>query len=743
MKKILFFAVCTALCGQALHAQITIAAARALPVGSSVTVKGLVINGSELGDIRYMQDATGNIAAFDISMLDAVQRGDSITVSGTTSNYNSLLEISPLSSVVIINSGNPMPAPTDITCLSGWAESYEAKLVTVHDASFTDSGTFSTAGSGTNYNVTDATGTSQVRVLTATNIDGTPIPVVPVDITGIMSQYAPGGTGGYQLLPRDLSDISTGGNPPIISSALSQTNISTSSFTVNFSTINAGNTIVYYGLTTALGSTASDAAMVTDHALNLTGLTAGTIYYVQAASISASNDTSFSAIAAMATASNSSGQIKVWFNNPVDNSVSDGVNAVYVNGTLDDSLIYFMDHAIYSLDVCIYNIDNINGIVSAINDAYARGVTVRVICDSGVDPTTYNSISVGVGNKTKSPPDGSTNADGLFYGINHNKFIVVDAVSDDENDPWVVTGSMNYTDQQIKLDKQNLVAIQDQSLAKGYTMEFNEMFNGDFGPDKSNNTPHEYMIGGRRVESYFSPSDEVETHLISEINTADYDLYFCVFSFTRFSISYAIQDAVEDRGVFAAGIWDQTDAADSTAIEICQDAMGDKFIHYSQANLLHHKYLIVDPNCPQSDPLVWTGSHNWSSSANNRNDENSIVIHDATIANLFYQEFSQRYTDEGATEYVDGDCDFLGVDPVVAAEDGIRVFPNPAHNSLMLEIVEGTVEHMVVYGMNGTRFAVPFNAEENRLDISQLPAGMYMLSFYLNGDARYSSLIKN
>jgi hypothetical protein len=41
--------------------------------------------------------------------------------------------------------------------------------------------------------------------------------------------------------------------------------------------------------------------------------------------------------------------------------------------------------------------------------------------------------------------------------------------------------------------------------------------------------------------------------------------------------------------------------------------------------------------------MVWTGSHNWSDAANVSNDENSIVIHDAVIANVFYQEFKKRF----------------------------------------------------------------------------------------------------
>ncbi len=714
--------------GRISIAQITIAEARALPAGTVVTVKGLVLNGSELGDIRYLQDNTGNIAAYAPTILDVVLRGDSIQVTGPLFNYNGLLEISTATSATVLNSGNPLPSPTDVTCISGYVEGYEAKLVRVNAALFTDAGTFSTAGSGTNYDITDAAGTAEVRVVTTTNIDGTPIPVEEVSVTGIMSQFAPGGTGGYQLLPRDLSDISTGGNPPVISSTLTQTAITTSSFTVNFNTVNDGNTIIYYGLTTALGSVANDATMTTTHALNLTGLTAGTIYYVKAASVSITNDTSYSAIAAMATASNSTGQIKVWFNNTVDNSVSTGTNAVFVNGSMDDTIINILDHALYSVDICIYNIDNINNIITAINDAYARGVDVRVICDSGVDDFTYNSIIIGVGKKKKSPPDGSTNADGAFYGIMHNKFIIIDAVSTDPDEPWVITGSMNYTDDQIKVDKQNIIAIQDQSLSKAYKAEFDEMFAGNFGPDKTNNTPHEFIIGGKRVELYFSPSDEPETRLIEKINTADFDMHFAVFSLTRFSISYAIEDAVFDRGVFASGIWDQTDASDSTAVNVLEDALGDRFFNYSGSNLLHHKYLIVDANCSQSDPLVWTGSHNWSSSANSRNDENSLVIHDSTTVNIYYQEYMQRYKDEGATEFVTDRCDFVAVEDNIT-ESRIKLYPNPATQFITVQI-PGVTENGVIsiYDITGKIILTQNVYQEfHTINIGEFISGMYLI----------------
>ncbi len=740
MKKLILSLIIVCGLHAMLQAQITIAAARAMPLGTAVTVKGLVLNGAELGDVRYIQDNTGNIAAFSTTLLDDVLRGDSIQVTGPLSNYNGLLEISSVTSTTILNSGNPLPAPSDVTCLSGFAEFYEAKLVKVSAALFADAGTFSTAGSGTNYDISDVTGSAQVRVLTATNIDGTPIPEVEVSVTGILSQYAPGGTGGYQLLPRDLTDISTGGNPPVISSALTQTDITTSSFTVNFNTITDGNTIIYYGLTTALGSVFSTPGLTTTHALNLTGLTAGTIYYVKAASVSVTNDTSYSAIAAMATASNSTGQIKIWFNNPVDNSVSTGTNAVYVNGTMDDTIIDILNHVLYSVDIAVYNIDNVNNIISAINDAYARGVDVRVICDSGVSDASYNAIVIGTGKKKKSPPDGSTNVDGAFFGIMHNKFINVDAISTNANDQWVITGSMNYTDDQIKLDKQNIIAIQDQSLSKAYKAEFDEMFSGKFGPDKTNNTPHEFVIGGKRVELYFSPSDEPETHLIEKINTADFDLHMAVFSFTRFSISYAIEDAV-NRGVFASGIWDQTDATDSTAVNILEDAMGDKFFNYSGPNLFHHKYVIIDANCPHSDPLVWTGSHNWSSSANSRNDENSIVVHDSTVANIYYQEYTQRYKDEGATEFLTSKCDFVGVDNVIG-ENTISIYPNPANTWILISNMPENVTSLKIYSINGIMQNIFRNNYSNQIDVSLLVPGLYILAMESESGLQFVKFVK-
>lgn len=55
-------------------------------------------------------------------------------------------------------------------------------------------------------------------------------------------------------------------------------------------------------------------------------------------------------------------------------------------------------------------------------------------------------------------------------------------------------------------------------------------------------------------------------------------------------------------------------------------------------DLLHHKVGLID------DRIVITGSQNWSDAANGSNDENLLVIRNATVAAHFKREFDRLYT---------------------------------------------------------------------------------------------------
>ena len=74
--------------------------------------------------------------------------------------------------------------------------------------------------------------------------------------------------------------------------------------------------------------------------------------------------------------------------------------------------------------------------------------------------------------------------------------------------------------------------------------------------------------------------------------------------------------------------------------ETLLDAGIEIYSHQGISGQLHHKYAIVDHSQALPDPTVVTGSHNWSTTAETTNDENTLIIHDERVANLYYQEFT-------------------------------------------------------------------------------------------------------
>ena len=189
---------CICLASLSVNAQATIADARNFAIGQTVTIKGVVTNGSELGPIRYVQDGTAALPAYGTT-LNSVLRGDSITVTGTLYDYSGLLEISPTTSFTnhgAVTLPNPLPVP-----LSAINEMIESQLVRVDNVTFTTTGSFASGNS--TVQISDGTTTMDVRINGTTNIDGTAIPTGPVSIIALVGQF----NANYQLVPRALNDI--------------------------------------------------------------------------------------------------------------------------------------------------------------------------------------------------------------------------------------------------------------------------------------------------------------------------------------------------------------------------------------------------------------------------------------------------------------------------------------------------------------------------------------------------------
>ncbi len=685
-------------------------------VGQTVTVTGIVTNGAELGSIRYIQDETAGIAIYPgfnwNNLTFTPQPGDEITVTGEISEFASLLEVGPsISSMTLVSSGNPLPQPFALTP-NDLDETYEGMLVQISGAVFADGG--STFASSTyNYQASGETGI--IYVPASSPLQGELVPLGEIELIGILSQFSFGDPfSGYQLLPRTLEDLVSDSNINF-GSEIEQSDLSTTGFTLTWSTDVASTSEVEYGPTTDYGQITSVQEAVADHSIQLTGLEPGTPYFCRVFSVNG-EDTA-SATGTFSTVSESSGDIAVYFNRSVDTSVSTGVDAISLFNATDDTIVAQIDRAMSTLDVAAYNI-NSGTIVQAINNAYDRGVTIRYIAEG----QTANTALANLNDEIPVLQRQNSTSSGM-----HNKFIIVDRNNVDS--ALVLTGSTNFTTGNLFTDPNNMIIIKDQSLARAYTIEFEEMWGGSgaqpdlensrFGELKMRNTPEKFIIGGKNIELYFSPSDNTTTAIAEAIETTEYDLEFALLLITSNILADAIVDAA-NLFVQPRGLINDVNTTGSDFQYLVDE--GINVVSHEGFGQLHHKYGIIDHSQPDADPIVITGSHNWTSSAESVNDENTLIIHDATIANLFHQEFTARYNEVT-----------LSTNDLVETE--IKLYPNPATDQITLEFDGGGSAAIVsVYSLDGKVISQKninsFNGS-NRLvlDVSNLPAGLYLLQY--------------
>ena len=692
MRKITTLIIAT-IFSVAGFAQANIADARAQGVGSTVTITGVVTNGDELGPIRYIEDVTAGLALYDPTVLSTVVRGDEITVTGILVDYNGLMEMTPVNTTTTNSTANSV-SPQVITPIQ-IGEATESELVQINNVIFNSGGSLFTAGT---HDFTSNAEIGKVYIRAGSPLENSLIPMGSVTLIGISSQYtfSTPANDGYQILPRDSADIIQTG-ALIFTSAVEQTNITTTSFDLSWSVSDSSTTNCNYGLSTSLGTPINNGGNSLTHTMNLTGLQPATFYYVQCYSVDGA-DTAFSSTGVYSTASLSSGIIRPYFNHSVDNSFSSGVDAQDISSGFADTIAAYIALAQNTLDICVYNASS-SIIATAINNAYNNGVSVRYIADDDVTNTMLSSLNANIPVVIRDPAPA---------GIMHNKFIIVDANS--TNNSWILGGSTNWTNPSNLLnDYNNLIFVQDEAIAKAYTLEFEEMWSGVFGHNKLDNTPHKFISDGKLIEVYFSPSDQTTAHIIETIESVDNTLEFGLLGFTRDDIGQAVIDKDIEFGVTVRGIIEQENTNGSEFATLAAASV-DVRSHTGVANQLHHKYAIIDASNVSADPIVLTGSHNWSGNAENNSDENTLIIHDATIANIYLQEFEKRWGELGTPN---------AIDELIDIE--LSVFPNPTAGKVTVKS-DLEISQINLYAIDGKLISVNKTSE---IDINT--KGIYFL----------------
>lgn len=710
-----------------LRAQTPIAEARDLAIGTTVTVRGIVTNGSELGGIRYMQDATGGIAVFPGAGSTsgfAPFRGSDITVTGPLKLFNGLLEIDPVQSFTVHSTGNPLPGP-QVIVPSGLGETTESELVRINACAFANAG--GNFASGT-LGFTSNGQSGNIFLRNGHPLIGSTIPTGIVDIIGIVSQFstATPPVGGYQLLPRTAPDL-VASNTITIVGEVQQSSIVPGGFTLGWNTNIAGSARVRYGLTPAMSSLASPMATGTMHTAQLAGLLPAQAYYAQPYSVQGT-DTAWAAMRLYSTASADPGSVRVYFNKPVDESVAQGPVAINLGNAMDDTLKAYMDRAVSTLDIAVYNTTS-NLIVNAANDARARGVQVRWIAEASNGNSALQNLSASVGLLYRTNSAGS--------GM-HNKFVIVDA--DGGPAAHVLTGSANFTNSGFFLDPNNIVIVNDMALARAYRMEFEEMWgssgalpnmaNSRFGSDKTDNTPHLFNVGGTLVQSWFSPSDGTTARIVDALHSADERIEFALFVLTSSTLTEALIDMQAQPGVVVRGMVEEEDMSQWTFDALL--AGGVDVRTDGATNSLHHKYAIVDRGAPDADPLVITGSHNWSFNAENNNDENTLIIHSAIIADQFHQEWNARWTTA------------VSVPEIGSTNNALMLWPNPSNGSLnvALEGWSGNADLHVVDASGRVVQSERVAAAAHVLDVQRLSPGAYSVVVLRNGERHSRAFLR-
>ncbi len=201
-------------------------------------------------------------------------------------------------------------------------------------------------------------------------------------------------------------------------------------------------------------------------------------------------------------------------------------------------------------------------------------------------------------------------------GLMHNKFCVIDS-----NFVW--TGSWNPS-QEMSIPN-NVVFVQSKTLAKVYKAEFDELSSGIFhGGDSGVGL---VKLNGKLFEAYFCPEDDCQAHVLDVLQSAGNSIHFMTFSFTDDAIGDLLLEKTE-QGVEVRGVFDPRKDKYSEY---------EKLKDFSKIAKVHHKVFIVDGE------TVITGSYNPSRNANERNDENVIIIRDSELAQLFENEFARLF----------------------------------------------------------------------------------------------------
>lgn len=358
------------------------------------------------------------------------------------------------------------------------------------------------------------------------------------------------------------------------------------------------------------------------------------------------------------------------FGNKRPQSVANRAAWKWLSRGLEEAIIAFIDQAKgpgQKLRAAIYEFQH-EPVLDAFRRAAERGVDVKIIVDARANnsdpelcyPKVRNEEAImkaGIGDlvvpRTKSPS----------Y-IAHNKFIVL---ADNDVPVKVWTGSTNITDGGIFGHSNVGHLVRDREVAASF-MSYWEELSGDPSntPLKTwteSTTPVPADLPPKKTTTIFSPRKSLEA---LEWYSARMDAAPGAIFFTAaFGVNDLLANVLRKKKDYLRYVLleseGRTEADKRKLAEIQSDRLNrvavgsvlgkgafDRWIEERTTGLnehvkyIHTKYMLIDPL--GKDPLVITGSANFSNASTRDNDENMLVIRgNRRVAEIYLGEFMRLF----------------------------------------------------------------------------------------------------
>lgn len=297
-------------------------------------------------------------------------------------------------------------------------------------------------------------------------------------------------------------------------------------------------------------------------------------------------------------------------------------------GSIEERLIEFINSAQTSIHIASFEF-NLTPVAEALIAAKNRGVDVKWMTDdkNGLE---YD-IQPGRGQFSLLIASGIEVKDDARSALMHNKFWIFD-----QKIVW--TGSTNITVNGIFKQNNNVLVIRSSDIAFAYEREFQEMWNGQFGPRAPSTINNQWaIVDGTPVQVLFSPEDKIVSNLIALVKDAQVSVRFLAFSFTDYPLAQTMIDRAK-AGVDVKGVFETFGSSSPNSELQTFWCAGVPARQDGNSGFLHDKLIIVD------NSIVVTGSLNFSSNADDSNEENVVIVDNAEIAALYLQEFEKLWT---------------------------------------------------------------------------------------------------